>query len=73
MIYFYKSILLNCGDLLIFKNTYSHRSKKNNSSQNRRTLYYTYTPLKYGSNYKEYFDDKEESRNKTGKYLSAKT
>ena len=36
-------------------------------------LYYTYTSLKYGSKYKEYFDDKEGSRNKTGKPLSAKT
>ena len=69
----YASISLNLGDLLIFKNTCPHRSKKNNSSKDRRTLYYTYTPLKYGSKYKEYFDDKEGSRNKTSKSLSAKT
>lgn len=65
-------ITLNAGDLLIFKNTCPHRSKKNNSSNNRRTLYYTYTPSVYGSKYRDYFNDKNESKNKTSKSLSKK-
>lgn len=66
----FKLIELNMGDILIFKNTCPHRSKKNNSLSNRRTLYYTYSLLKFGSKYKKYFQDKILSKNKNSKSLS---
>lgn len=56
-------INLNVGDIVIFSNTCPHRSKKNNTSENRRVLYYTYSLSKNGSKYYEYFDDKEKSKN----------
>jgi ectoine hydroxylase-related dioxygenase (phytanoyl-CoA dioxygenase family) len=56
-------INLNVGDIVIFSNTCPHRSKKNNTSENRRVLYYTYSLSKNGSKYHEYFDDKEKSKN----------
>jgi len=43
---------------------------KNNSLSNRRTLYYTYSLLKFGSKYKKYFQDKILSKNKNSKSLS---
>ena len=54
---------LNIGDLLIFSNKCPHRSKKNNSAQSRRILYYTYTPLDKGSKYDLYFEDIKKSKN----------
>lgn len=68
--YKFKLIKLNIGDILIFKNTCPHRSKKNYSSSNRRTLYYTYSLSKFGSKYKKYFQDKKFSKNKNSKSLS---
>ena len=65
-------IPLSSGDVLVFKNTCPHKSKINNSKSQRRTLYYTYTPSVYGSKYKDYFNDKKESKNKTSKSLSKK-
>ena len=65
----FEAIDLKVGDVLVFKNTCPHRSKKNNSEKHRKTLYYTYTPLKYGSMYEKYFLDKESSKNKTSKSL----
>ena len=61
---------LNVGDIAIFSNTTPHRSKKNNSSINRRILYYTYAPEKFGNNYEKYYLDKKNSKNKTSKSLS---
>lgn len=66
----FKQINLNKGDILIFKNTCPHRSKKNNSKKSRKTLYYTYTLSKYGSYYKKYFNDKKNSLNKKNKSLN---
>ena len=66
----FESIVLGIGDIVIFNNTCPHRSKKNNSSKNRRTLYYTYTLKKNGSYYNEYFKDKHASKNTTSKSLS---
>ena len=43
---------------------------KNKSSKSRMTLYYTYNKLSDGDNYKKYFKDKENSKNKTSKSLS---
>ena len=42
---------LKVGDILIFSNTCPHRSKKNNSNKDRRTLYYTYSLLSEKSQY----------------------
>ncbi|MDA7468045.1 phytanoyl-CoA dioxygenase family protein [Candidatus Pelagibacter ubique] len=66
----FKQINLNIGDILIFKNTCPHRSKKNNSKKSRKTLYYTYTLSEYGSYYKKYFNDKKTSLNKNSKSLN---
>ena len=62
---------LNIGDIVVFSNTCPHRSKKNNSQNTRRIIYYTYTPSINGSKYNEYFDDKANSKNKS-KALSKK-
>ena len=56
-------INLDVGDMVVFLNTCPHRSKKNNSDKNRRIIYYTYSLSKYGSKYKKYFKDKENSKN----------
>lgn len=66
----FKIINLNAGDVVIFNNTCPHRSKKNKSNFDRKTLYYTYTPLKYGSMYEKYFNDKVKSKNKSSKSLT---
>ena len=57
-------IKLNIGDIVIFSNKCPHRSKKNNSRENRRTLYYTYSLKKNGSKYNLYFKEKKKSKNK---------
>ncbi len=62
---------LNIGDMVVFSNTCPHRSKRNNSQNIRRILYYTYTLSKNGSKYDEYFSDKDNSKNKS-KALSEK-
>ena len=62
---------LNIGDIVVFSNTCPHRSKKNNSQNTRRIIYYTYTTSINGSKYNEYFDDKANSKNKS-KALSKK-
>ena len=54
---------LDVGDIVVFSNTCPHRSKKNETNNNRRVLYYTYSLSKYGSKYQEYFLDKEKSKN----------
>ena len=59
----FKLINLNVGDMVVFSNTCPHRSKKNDSNKSRRIIYYTYSLSKYGSKYKKYFDDKENSKN----------
>ena len=56
-------INLDVGDIVIFSNTCPHRSKQNDSKQNRRVLYYTYTLAKNGSKYDMYFNDKAKSKN----------
>ena len=64
-------INLDVGDMVVFSNTCPHRSKKNKSNSDRRTLYYTYTQSKNGSKYNQYFFDKEKSKN-TSKAFSEK-
>ena len=66
----FKEIDLNVGDIVVFSNTCPHRSKKNKSNTDRKTLYYTYTPLKNGSMYEKYFQDKLRSKNEQSKSLS---
>ena len=51
--------------MVVFSNTCPHRSKKNNSNESRRILYYTYSLSKNGSKYDKYFEDKEKSKNKS--------
>jgi len=58
-------INLDVGDMVVFSNTCPHRSKRNNSQKVRRIIYYTYSLGENGSKYKEYFDDKENSKNKS--------
>lgn len=66
----FKPIELEKGDIVIFSNTCAHRSKKNKSNLNRRSLYYTYSLKKYGFNYNKYFLDKKNSKNFKSKSLS---
>ena len=68
----FHSIKMNIGDLVFFSNQCPHRSAKNLSKKSRRTLYYTYTPKKFGSFYQEYFNDKKNSKNNKDKSLSNK-
>lgn len=56
---------LDIGDLIIFSNTCPHRSKRNDSQKLRRIIYYTYSLAENGSKYDEYFDDKQNSKNKS--------
>ena len=66
----FKKILIDPGDVVIFSSRCPHRSKKNTSSNDRRTIYYTYNPISYGDHYESYFDDKSQSQNTTSKSLS---
>ncbi len=66
----FKPIELKKGDIVIFSNTCAHRSKKNRSNIDRRSLYYTYSLKKYGFNYNKYFLDKNNSKNLKSKSLS---
>ena len=66
----FNSVDLNIGDVLIFSNTCPHRSKKNTSNKERKTLYYTYSLLSEKSQYDNYFFDKDNSGNITSKSLS---
>lgn len=68
----FKKLNLIAGDLVVFKNTCPHRSKKNKSKINRRILYYTYLSKKFGNQYNNYFKDKKLSKNKSSKSLSKK-
>jgi ectoine hydroxylase-related dioxygenase (phytanoyl-CoA dioxygenase family) len=66
----FKIIELMPGDIVIFSNLCPHRSKKNLSKKDRKTLYYTYCLEKDGFLYEKYFNDKLNSKNKTSKSLS---
>tara|TARA_B100000787_G_scaffold55529_1_gene40351 strand:- start:3727 stop:4464 length:738 start_codon:yes stop_codon:yes gene_type:complete len=66
----FNSVDLDVGDVLIFSNTCPHRSKKNASNKERKTLYYTYSLLSEKSQYNNYFFDKDNSGNITSKSLS---
>ncbi len=60
----FQKIILKKGDICFFSSTCPHRSEKNLSKSNRRIIYYTYNPKKFGDNYKKYFLDKKNSQNK---------
>lgn len=66
----FNKILLNPGDIVLFSNKCPHRSTKNNSRFDRRTIYYTFNPKDEGNNYIKYFDDKNNSKNVASKSLS---
>ena len=65
----FEPIILNPGDVVLFLNTCPHKSSKNNSKVDRRTLYFTYTKGEV-SHYSDYFNDKLNSKNDTSKALS---
>jgi len=65
----FEPVILNKGDMVLFLNTCPHKSTKNKSLNDRRTLYYTYTKGD-SSYYNEYFSDKLSSKNDTSKSLS---
>ena len=69
----FKTINLKIGDAVVFSNTCPHRSDKNLSKTDRRTLYYTYSYGSKGSQYNYYFLDKKNSKNKTYKSLESRT
>tara|TARA_B110000027_G_scaffold134231_1_gene165760 strand:+ start:173 stop:916 length:744 start_codon:yes stop_codon:yes gene_type:complete len=66
----FEKIILQPGDIVIFKSTCPHRSKKNTSSTDRKVLYYTYSDISNGSQYTNYFNDKKNSKNETEKSLT---
>ena len=66
----FEKIIIDSGDMVLFSNTCPHRSTRNNSSQDRRTIYYTYNPMEEGDNYEKYFLDKDQSKNVASKSLS---
>ena len=66
----FEKMICDPGDLLFFSNRCPHRSSKNKSKNDRRTIYYTYNPKKEGNNYLKYFKDKSLSKNPTIKSLS---
>jgi len=51
------------GSLVVFKHTCPHRSSPNNSSSERRSLYFTYNNSVNGDFYEQYFFDKDKSIN----------
>ena len=67
-------INLKIGDVVVFSNTCPHKSDKNKSKKSRRNLYYTYIRDSKDSKhqYKKYFIDKKNSKNKTLKALEGK-
>ena len=65
----FEPIILNPGDIVLFLNTCPHKSSKNKSKVDRRTLYFTYTKG-VESHYDDYFNDKLSSKNETSKSLS---
>lgn len=66
----FEKILINPGDIVIFSSRCPHRSSKNLSNKDRRTIYYSYNPKREGMNYIKYFEDKSGSQNKASKSLS---
>ncbi len=54
----FESLILEPGDLVIFSHRSPHRSKKNQSDQARRILYFTYNKSVDGDYYSQYFSDK---------------
>ena len=65
----FEPIILSPGDIVLFLNTCPHKSSKNNSKSDRRTLYFTYTKGEI-SYYNNYFYDKLNSKNDTSKALT---
>ena len=66
----FKKIIISPGDIVIFSSRCPHRSSRNSSTKDRRTIYYTYNPKKEGDHYLQYYKDKDASKNKASKSLS---
>lgn len=62
----FKSVELMPGDIFVFSNMCPHKSDRNVSNQDRRTLYYTYAESKNPNIYFDYFKDKNESTTNKG-------
>jgi len=69
----FKKIFINPGDIVLFSSRCPHRSGRNSSLKDRRTIYYSYNPLSEGDHYLQYFKDKDASKNNTSKSLSGET
>jgi len=67
---YFEEINLESGDIVFFNSTCPHKSSKNNSNLDRRTIYYTYNRLAEGDSYKRYFDHKRKSKTNQSKSLS---
>ncbi len=66
----FEKIIINSGDIVLFSNKCPHRSSKNTSNSDRRTIYYTFNPKDQGDNYLQYFLDKNQSKDIGSKSLS---
>ena len=66
----FEKMISSSGSIVVFSSKCPHRSSKNDSDNNRGSLYYTYNPEKFGNNYDTYFDEKSSSRNTQSKSLS---
>ena len=66
----FEKINLSPGDVVFFNSKCPHKSSKNNSKKDRRTIYYTFNKVSDGDNYEQYFNDKLTSQNKKSKSLS---
>lgn len=68
--YDWTKIIAPKGSVLIFDHRVPHMSRMNKSESTRRTIYYTYNPVKAGDFYEKYFSDKYNSKNTNSKSLS---
>ena len=59
----FSPIQIRRGGVAIFRHTCPHRSGANRSSNPRGSIYWTYTPVRLGNHYEQYFIDKHGSRN----------
>ena len=68
--YDWTKIIASKGSVLVFDHRVPHMSRMNESEYTRRTIYYTYNPMRAGDFYEKYFSDKYNSKNTNSKSLS---
>lgn len=66
----FEKIIISPGDIVLFSSRCPHRSSRNSSTKDRRTIYYSYNPKEEGDHYLQYYKDKDASKNKASKSLS---